>query len=204
MENVKFLNEKVLIASLQKGDKFAFTRLYTLFYPEMCAYMTVICKDDDRAKEIVQQSLIKIWRKRKSLNVKKSLKHYLFKIAYHQYVDAKRKEKKKFLFLEQLKGEATQELIEYSDSLNEQRLKFLEREIEDLPPQCKKVFLLGKRDGLKYREIALQLKISKKTVELHMGKALKRIRKKLRNGDIPHAHNFFLCFSEPPSDSDFT
>tara|TARA_R110000744_G_scaffold111486_1_gene209736 strand:+ start:59 stop:262 length:204 start_codon:yes stop_codon:yes gene_type:complete len=52
-------------------------------------------------------------------------------------------------------------------------------EIENLPDQCKKVFILSKREGLKYREISERLHISIKTVEVHMSKALKRLRTQL-------------------------
>ena len=49
--------------------------------------------------------------------------------------------------------------------------------IDGLPAERKKIFLLSKRDGLKYQEIAEELQISIKTVENQMGKALKTLRK---------------------------
>ena len=48
--------------------------------------------------------------------------------------------------------------------------------IDGLPAERKKIFLLSKRDGLKYQEIAEELHISIKTVENQMGKALKTLR----------------------------
>ena len=48
--------------------------------------------------------------------------------------------------------------------------------IDGLPAERKKIFLLSKRDGLKYQEIAEELQISIKTVENRMGKALKTLR----------------------------
>ncbi len=48
-----------------------------------------------------------------------------------------------------------------------------------LPPQCQRVFVMNRFDGMKYKEIADNLGISVKTVEVHMGKALKFIREKL-------------------------
>ena len=64
-------------------------------------------------------------------------------------------------------------------SLFEERLKKVEKEIDNLPEQCKKVFIMSKREGLKYREISEQLHISIKTVEVHMAKAMKRLRAQL-------------------------
>ena len=64
-------------------------------------------------------------------------------------------------------------------SLFEEKLKMVEQEIENLPEQCKKVFIMSKKEGLKYQEISDRLHISIKTVEVHMAKALKRLRAQL-------------------------
>lgn len=63
----------------------------------------------------------------------------------------------------------------------ESRYRLIDAEIEKLPKQCKEVFLLGKKEGLKYKEIADKLNISVKTVERHMSIALKKLRKKLND-----------------------
>ena len=48
--------------------------------------------------------------------------------------------------------------------------------IQDLPSKCRLVYTLVKDDGMKYQEVADTLNISIKTVEMHVGKALKRIK----------------------------
>ncbi|MEM9867738.1 MAG: sigma factor-like helix-turn-helix DNA-binding protein [Bacteroidota bacterium] len=55
-------------------------------------------------------------------------------------------------------------------------MALLSQEIEKLPKKCKMIFLQGKKEGLKYQEIADRLNISIKTVEVHMSKALSRLR----------------------------
>ncbi|MNY29502.1 RNA polymerase sigma factor [compost metagenome] len=55
----------------------------------------------------------------------------------------------------------------------------LYHEIELLPEKCQQVFKLSRLEGLKYRDIALQLNISEKTVENHMGNALKILRSRV-------------------------
>lgn len=57
--------------------------------------------------------------------------------------------------------------------------KRIKNAVEELPPQCQRVFRLSREEGLKYHEIADELGISKKTVEVHMGKALKMLRESL-------------------------
>ena len=48
--------------------------------------------------------------------------------------------------------------------------------IDNLPEKCRKIFLMSKRDGMKYRKIAEELCISEKTVEHQISKALKRLQ----------------------------
>jgi RNA polymerase sigma-70 factor (ECF subfamily) len=55
------------------------------------------------------------------------------------------------------------------------------KSIEDLPPQCKKIFLLAYKDHLTYNEIASTLNLSKNTIKTQMGIAYKILREKLRN-----------------------
>jgi RNA polymerase sigma-70 factor, ECF subfamily len=50
-----------------------------------------------------------------------------------------------------------------------------------LPEQCRLVFKLSRFEELKYNEIAEHLQISVKTVENHMGKALKIMREQLKD-----------------------
>jgi RNA polymerase sigma-70 factor (ECF subfamily) len=142
--------------------------------------MSAITGDSKVAEDIAQQTFIKIWDNRDKLQVEENkLKRYLFKVAYNLFIDAQRKKKKEFQLLEKLKREAYLDLTDVDTSLFEERLRKVEKEIDNLPEQCKKVFILSKREGLKYREISEQLHISIKTVEVHMAKAMKRLRAQL-------------------------
>src|SRR5690606_34527687 len=73
----------------------------------------------------------------------------------------------------------------YDDVSNTVASNELERRInaaiETLPEQCRMVFKLSRFEELKYAEIAAQLNISIKTVENHMGKALKIMREQLQD-----------------------
>jgi len=51
--------------------------------------------------------------------------------------------------------------------------------VRQLPPQCAKVFVAHKLEGLSHAEVAERLEISRSTVEKHMGKALRYLAKHL-------------------------
>ena len=176
-----FFNEAILISQLKKGNEDAFKYLYKLYYSEMCNYASNLCGNDELAKDIVQQIMIKIWKKGSSLNVSISLKSYLFKSVFNNFIDTQRRIIKETKKIDRLKQEALLEFCEMTSEEIENRHRLIDEEIEKLPKQCKEVFLLGKKDGLKYKEIADKLNISVKTVERHMSIALKKLRKKLND-----------------------
>ncbi|HCE55984.1 MAG TPA: RNA polymerase sigma-70 factor [Lutibacter sp.] len=176
-----FLNETILISQLKKGNEDAFKYLYKLYYSELCNYASNLCGNNELAKDIVQHIMIKIWKKGSSLNVNISLKSYLYKSVFNHFVDTQRRIVKETKKIDRLKQEALLEFSEMTSEEIENRYRFIDQEIEKLPKQCKEVFLLGKKDGLKYKEIADKLNISVKTVERHMSIALKKLRKKLND-----------------------
>lgn len=180
MDQKSFTDESYLIKQLKNGCKDAYGYLFKLYHGELCNYMTAITGNPRVAEDIAQQAFIKIWDNRQKLFVSKNkLKRYLFKVAYNLFIDSQRKKKKEFELLESLKQEAYLDMTDADTSLFEERLKKVEKEIDNLPEQCKKVFIMSKREGLKYKEISEQLHISIKTVEVHMSKAMKRLRAQL-------------------------
>ncbi|WP_459418076.1 RNA polymerase sigma factor [Flagellimonas sp.] len=180
MNQKSFTNETYLIEQLKKGCKDAYGHLFKLYHRELCNYMTAISGNPRIAEDIAQQTFIKIWDNREKLFISKNkLKRYLFKVAYNLFIDSQRKRKKEFQLLENLKQEAYLDLAETDTCLFEERLRKVEKEIDNLPEKCKKVFIMNKKEGLKYREISEQLHISIKTVEVHMAKAMKRLRAQL-------------------------
>ncbi|MDF0718120.1 RNA polymerase sigma-70 factor [Muricauda sp. 334s03] len=180
MDQNSFDNEPYLVEQLKIGQKEAYAHLFKLYHKELCNYMTAISGNPKVSEDIAQQTFIKIWDNRSKLQIgKNKLKRYVFKVAYNVFIDSRRKKNKESQLLESLKQQAYLEMTEVDSSLFEERLKMVEREIDNLPEQCKKVFIMSKREGLKYREISEQLHISIKTVEVHMARAMKRLKTQL-------------------------
>lgn len=77
--------------------------------------------------------------------------------------------------LETSSNPATEDVAE-----SEERIHLLARAIAALPPQCAKVFILRKMQGLSQKETALRLNISVRTVENHVAIGLSRCRAFMR------------------------
>ncbi len=134
------------------------------------------------AKEIVQESFINLWEKRQSIDISKSVKSYLTTSIRNKCLNYLR-DTKKFNTEIILSDVLFQEVdFEQSDKLIEKELNNkINNAIDDLPEKCKEIFQLNRFENLKYKEIAVKLNISIKTVETQMSKALKHLRKKLKD-----------------------
>ncbi|MCX2763607.1 RNA polymerase sigma factor [Aquimarina muelleri] len=164
---------------LKKGNEFVYRYLYEMHYNELCAYIFTLSKDRQQAEDIVQNVMFKIWKNKEKLNIKTSVKNYLYKSCYHELIDTFKKNKKELNYIQRVQKETLDIFIEEEDDFVTTQINRVQVEIDKLPPKCKEIFLLNKVQGFKYREVAEQLDISIKTVETQMSKAMSRIKKAL-------------------------
>lgn len=188
------LNEENIVENLIKGNEHAYTYLVDKYYDKLCAYASNLSRDRFDSEDIVQNVIVKLWKQRKKLSKTISIKNYLYKSVYNEFIDSYRKhsavsalEKKYIVGLDRF--------YENKEQKDTTRLKnIIEKEIQLLPPKCKETFLLSKRDGLTYTEIADYKKISVNTVENHMVKAFSILRDRLKNKT---QNILFLFFKRP-------
>lgn len=172
--------DSLVIHGLRQGRESAFESLFREFYTGLCVYAKKYVYDQETAEEIVQQLFCKLWEKRETLEIKGSVKSYLFNATRNNCLSHLRHEKIKANYQQETIASHKEESPEFDDMMQTAELNHLiQKTIADLPEQCRKVFLMSREEGLKYKEIAEQLGLSQKTVEAQMGKALKRIRKAL-------------------------
>lgn len=152
-------------------------------------YAFTILKDNDDAKDAVQTVFLKLWEKRMEIDEQQSVKAYLYTAVYHYCLNVKRHEKVKNSYVEaNNRGQ-----YEEGDGLvSKETHQLIMGHIENLSPQCKLIFSKSRFEGRKYAEIATEMGLSVKTVEVQMGKALKILRAKLLDMMISVFVFFFL------------
>jgi RNA polymerase sigma-70 factor (ECF subfamily) len=175
------MSDQILSYQIKNGDMSAFDDIYKKYSVRIYSFVFGIIKSKDDAEDIVQEVFIKLWDKRKSLNEHLSFKSFLFTIAYNTTISMIRKRVKEKDFIMMVRSK---QIPLNSDSVD-LKLEFqelqekLDKTIEDLPKRQKQVFVLSRREELSYKEIAKKMGISVNTVENHMSKALKFIRKNI-------------------------
>jgi RNA polymerase sigma-70 factor (ECF subfamily) len=168
-----------LIESLSQGDESAYTYLIDTYHHKLCVYANSLVKNVYSAEDIVQNVFIKVWEQRTRLKTDHALKSFLYKLVYNEFIDLYRKNQSLFS-LEKSYYDALNTVIQDDDSESFQRvLNVVNKEIQNLPPKCKQVFILSKKEGLTNIEIAEHLDVSIKTVEAQITKAFSILRSSL-------------------------
>jgi RNA polymerase sigma-70 factor, ECF subfamily len=175
-------SEQELFAALASGNITAFEMYFKSYYQPLCNYAFTFLRDKEEAEEIVQTAFVSVWEKRTSLNIHSSSKSYMYAMVRNACLNILKHEKIKQkyageeLALSKPGYEAVNDTIDSAEL--ESRILLA---IEKLPEQCRLVFKLSRFEELKYSEIAEQLHLSVKTVENHMGKALRIMREQLKD-----------------------
>lgn len=188
-----FHNNDVLIEALRSGDESAYAYLIETYHHKLCVYANSLVKNVYSAEDIVQNVFIRIWEQRTRLKTDHALKSFLYKLVYNEFIDLYRKNQSLFS-LEKSYYEALNVIVNEDDSESFQRvLNVVNKEIQNLPPKCKQVFILSKKEGLTNIEIAEHLDVSIKTVEAQITKAFSILRSSL---DEKVKNILFLLFGK--------
>ena len=168
-----------LVERLKNGEEQAFIQLVDLYDRRLFGYALTLTNDHALAEDILQNVFLRTWENRKNLRITSSLQNYMFRSVYNEFINQYKKNRSTMV-LEQKYFEAFEKVVQsHSEKSWEKVMGRITREIESLPPKCREVFLLSRKEGLTNLEISEYLKVSIKTVEAHLTKAFGVLRKEL-------------------------
>ncbi|MAZ26481.1 MAG: RNA polymerase sigma-70 factor [Cytophagaceae bacterium] len=172
-------SDSFLVDSLREGSENAYMVVIEKYGQKLYAYLVSLSGNKVVSQDLLQNVFLKLWEYKEKLQVDSSLKNYLYKTAYHEFINHyKRNHTRKLI--EEKYHEALEKIIQEQDeSRTEQVAYLLPLEIEKLSPRCQQVFMLSREEGLTNKEIARHLDISVKNVEAQITKAFKSIKEGL-------------------------
>lgn len=148
--------------------------LFRYNYRPLCLYALHYLQDVDLSEDIVQESYTALWEKLQEGVHVLNRKSYLYMMVRNRCLDHLRK---KGVPTEYLKPYDTYGIIDDDDAQERSQTEArLWTAIDSLPEKCREVFIMSKRDGLKYEEIADELGLSVNTVRNQISKALKVLK----------------------------
>ena len=160
--------------------KEGFEMLFNQHYEPLCGFVFGMIKDYDASEDVIQELFVKFWGKRNDIPDDISIKAYLYRAARNMALNQIKHFgiKKDFnLYNREEMSDAEQNIGNPAETSELENM--IDQAIKRLPTERKKIFLMSRNDGLKYKEIAGELNISIKTVENQMGKALSTLRTEL-------------------------
>ena len=153
--------------------------LFRYNYRPLCLYALHYIQDPDKVEDVVQECFAALWEKQQAGAAVSNPRAYLYMAVRNRCLDHLRKTGFK---TEELNPRDTYGLIDDDDAQERAQIEArLWTAIDRLPEKCREVFLLSKRDGLKYEEIAQELGISENTVRNQISKALRILKEGVRN-----------------------
>ena len=164
-----------LITRLQNDDKKAFNELYQKYHSALYYKILKLTRDAIVTEDIVQEVFITLWEKRYDLNVEQGIAGWLFVVSYNRSISYLKRKLK-----ESIAQTVLQQNIESTtnagNSLENTQISILEKAIEQLSPQKRRVFELCKLQRRTYAEVADELQISKHTVKEYLSGAVISIK----------------------------
>jgi len=155
--------------------------LFNQYYSPLCNYATKIISDSTIAEDIVQDIFVQLWENEKLNNIENT-ERFLLRATKYKCIDYLRTKRINI----EISLENLPEIIYTEDKdINEEDIEpLLYYYTSKLPPKTREVFLLSRKSGLTYKEIANDLNISVKTVENQMSRALRIMRELLKDNEL--------------------
>lgn len=173
--------DQELIVLLKNADEMAFTVIYERYWRVLYAHIFKMLRDENEAKDLVQDLFSGIWINPNNLPVQGSLVAFLYTMARNKVLNFLRHNKYRDDYLSSLasfESEMSNATIEQLDE--KELLAAIEREIEKLPPRMREVFELSRKHNMSNKEIAARLGTSDETVKKQIHNSLKVIRSGLK------------------------
>jgi RNA polymerase sigma-70 factor (ECF subfamily) len=164
------------LIKLQNGDPQVFREIYDAWSRKLFFYFLKKTNDDYAAKELTQQTFIKIWQYKESISTEHSIDQQIFQKARLIFIDWLRKEathRKYFTY----DMPSSADTMDNNSEINEALQQNIDLSLKSLPEKRRKVFELKHIHGYSYKEIANFLGISVKTVDNHLLKATAQLKK---------------------------
>lgn len=176
------VQESEVVVGIQKGDEVAFESVFKAYYSRLCSYANTMLNDSEEAEEMVQNTFIVLWENRANVDIHTSLKSYLYRAVHNsclnriKHMKVRQEHSAYVLHTQEEEVESTSHMV-MGNELQQQ----INVAIEQLPPQCKRVFTMSRYENLTYAEIAAHLEISVKAVDKQMVRALRILREQLKD-----------------------
>ena len=170
-------SDEELLQELSSGDAAALEILMRRYYAVLCRFAEKFLPDASLAKDVAQESFIKLWKSGKSFDSLAALKAYLYTSTRNGCLDVIRSRTRlneRHRRVGVTEEDVTQPTVD--EVIRAESIALIYEVVKSLPEKMQEVFLLSYRDGMSVSEIAAHLGINLKTVKKRKYKVLVALR----------------------------
>ncbi|MCL3779175.1 sigma-70 family RNA polymerase sigma factor [Prolixibacteraceae bacterium JC049] len=179
MANKKNVKESELWKNVHRGDVDALKILHGKYFFSMCLWAKDAVADDELVERVVSDCFIALWENRKRIQLRSSIKSYLFQMLRNKLIDVYRSRDLTTQYVNELPDVCLEEQVD----LKQHYVKLYET-ILLLPEQRRKILEMAAFEGMTYNEIAEKMHISKNTVKTQIARAYRFLKENLDPGDF--------------------
>ncbi len=172
--------ENRCVKGVHARDEAALKKMFDAYYQSLCSVAADFVGSYDIGKEVVQEVLLNIWERGSDWNPAGSLKVYLYHAVCKKSMNYIKQDNRRRNAINRY-GLETEIQSEWNESSIEEQemIRKVWETAQKMPEKRYLVFILHKRHGLSYKDVAQTMGISVKTVENQMGQALRFLRSEL-------------------------
>lgn len=164
-----------LLKLIEEGNYQAFDVLFEKHWQKAYSEAYKRLKNQDNAKDIVQEIFVHIWVNRQKLKIK-NLPAYLHISIRNKVINFVAKQKPIHPFFDQFDNFAETNSPADADLLWKDFSNSYEALLSTLPPRRQIIFRLHYQEDLSTKEISKRLGVTKKTVQNQLGKAINTLK----------------------------
>lgn len=175
--------DNALFLEIAGGDEASYTQIFHLYTPRLLPFIYKITRDEHLAREMLQETFLRLWIKRADLLKVERPASWLFRIAANICLTHLRTQATHHRL--QDKVEEKQAANKYSSAVEVLESKDMDRlirkAVDALPARRQEIYRLSREQGLSHQQIAEQLQLSLSTVKNQLGFSIKFIQEYLHN-----------------------
>lgn len=179
VDNYSQYSDLELVGLLSEGNAAAFKQIYHRYWDKLLYLAGKKLQDVQEAENVVQDIFLSMWDRRAELDVRSTLEGYLVVSVKYRVLNVLATQQRLKQYQEVTRGNNLENTTTESFAGIKEIQSLLALLTDKLPEKCRLAYKL-RNEGFSHREIAGHMEISEKTVENHIGRALKELRLGLR------------------------
>jgi RNA polymerase sigma-70 factor (ECF subfamily) len=176
MENI----DKNILIRARAGDLKAFEYILSFYEKTIYNYCLRILKNSPNAKDATQETFIKVYTHRKTIDPEKNIKTWIFTIATNTVYDFLRGKKRKNEISLNEEFETNSNFETYYSKKEEGLVSDMDKALKQINPEYKQALLLFYQQGFEYKEIAEILEMPLNTVKTHISRGKEQLKEILK------------------------